>query len=449
MDVSHNRLWLRTVACCALALIVAGCLSGCIRRTDVGEGGKKITRVSIAYWGGQNEVVLVEKIISKFEKLNPDIRVTRVHITGDYSAKLGTMMAANRGPDVFYVMSGDTFDYLHRGVMRDIAPYIKKSKVVHYDDYYLETVRQFKQGDKIYALSWDWSPCVVFYNKTFFDEAGVPYPKEDWTWSDFLETAKKLTVRDKRGRVQRYGTLSAPGWVWWHWVLQNGGTNFNSTLDRCMFDSPEAIEAQQFEYDLTNKYHVAPAPGDPEADNAIYFLSGKTAMVFSYRWFITFLEGLDRWEWAVAPSPRGKVRATMSGSVGFAMSSRCKHPKAAWRLIEYLCGPVGQAGYVDALWGVPTLKKLSTEVKRFEVPGHPEYNYRVFAEETKYAKVALASPYISDQQFYTICKRERDKLFLGRQSVKETLRSITRQTNAIIDANKKEMAEREAAGGRR
>ncbi len=430
----EKRSLLRLILC---AIAVAVCLAGCMRRTDVGEGGRKITRISIAFWGGQNEVILVDKIVSKFERLNPDIRVNRVHITGDYNAKLQTMMAANRGPDVFYVMSGDCFDYLSRGALRDLAPYINKSKVVHYDDYFIETVRQFKQGKHIYALSWDWSPCVVFYNKTFFDQAGVPYPKNDWTWSDFLETAKKLTVRDKRGRVLRYGTLQVPGWVWWQWVLQNGGTNFNAGLDRCMLDSPAAIQGQQFEYDLTAKYHVSPPPGDPEADNAVYFMSGKAAMVFSYRWFITFLEGLKRYDWGIAPSPRGKIRATMSGAVGFAMSAKCKHPKEAWRLIEYLCGPVGQAGYVDALWGVPTLTKLAAEVDRFEDPAHPNYDYRLFADETKYAKVALASPYIPDQQFYLLCKRERDKLFLGEQSVRQTLENITRQTNAIIAENKR------------
>lgn len=437
MDVRNNRFLSRLVMCGVIASVLAITLAGCVRRTDVGEGGKKVTQVSIAFWGGVNEVVLMERILRKFEEMNPDIRVKRIHIASDYNPKLQTMMAANRAPDVFYVLSQDCKDYMHKGALMDLSPHLAKSKVIRYEDFFEDTVRQFKIEGSIYALSWDWSPCVVFYNKTFFDEAGVPYPEEGWTWNDFLETARKLTVRDKSGRVVRYGTLHMPSWAWWQWIIQNGGNTFSEDLNRCVLDSPEAIEATQFEYDLTNKHRVAPPPNDPEAENSVYFMSGKTAMVLSYRWFITALDPLKRWEWRVASVPVGRTKANLSGAVGFAMSARCRNPKATWRLIEYLCGPEGQAGYVESRWGVPTLKKLAAEIDRFEDPRHPHYNYRLFAEEVKHSLVPMASPHIPDQQFFTICMRERDRLYLGEQTVEETLRRIADQTNSIIEANRK------------
>jgi len=429
----------RSLVCLAAAAAIAAVstlsLSGCIRRTDVGEGGRKRTQVSVAFWGGANEVIVVDKILKKFEKLNPDIRVKRIHIASDYNPKLQTMMAANRAPDVFYVLSQDCKDYLHKGALMDLAPFLARSKVIRYEDFFPVTVRQFKRGSSIYALSWDWSPMVVFYNKTFFDQAGVPYPNEHWTWSDFLEAAKRLTVRDKSGRIIRYGTLHVPSWVWSQWIVQNGGRAFNDAGDRCIIDSPEAVEALQFQYDLTTKYHVAPPPNDPEAENSVYFMSGKTAMVFSYRWFITFLDPLKRWEWRVGPIPRGKTKYNLSGAVGFAMSSQCKHPRAAWRLIEYLCGPQGQADFVESRWGVPTLMKLAADVERFEDPKHPHYNYRLFASEVKYSLVPPASPYIPEQQFFSICLQELDRLYLGIQNPAQTLRRIADQTNRIIRQN--------------
>ncbi len=39
---------------------------------------------------------------------------------------------------------------------------------------------------------------VMFYAKKIFDDAGVPYPKDDWTFDQFVETAKKLTNADKK-----------------------------------------------------------------------------------------------------------------------------------------------------------------------------------------------------------------------------------------------------------
>lgn len=34
---------------------------------------------------------------------------------------------------------------------------------------------------------------VVYYNKHMFDEAGLEYPQDGWTWDQFRETAEKLT----------------------------------------------------------------------------------------------------------------------------------------------------------------------------------------------------------------------------------------------------------------
>ncbi|MGC8863422.1 MAG: hypothetical protein ACP5R5_11710 [Armatimonadota bacterium] len=111
--VSPSLVRLLTIGATVFALLAGGC----VRRTDVGEGGRKLTQVSIAFWGGVNEVIVVDRILKKFEKLNPDIRVKRIHIASDYNPKLQTMMAAYRAPDVFYVLSQDCKDYLHKGAL--------------------------------------------------------------------------------------------------------------------------------------------------------------------------------------------------------------------------------------------------------------------------------------------------------------------------------------------
>ncbi|MEI6914932.1 MAG: sugar ABC transporter substrate-binding protein, partial [Armatimonadota bacterium] len=278
-------------------------------------------------------------LIDKFERANPDIKVKPIHIAGDFSAKLQTMIAADRAPDVFYLVSQDCNDYLHKRALRDLQPFIDKSKAIKLDDFYQDTVKQFRIEGKTYALSCNWSPMVVFYNKDFFDEAGVPYPKPGWTWTDFLQTAQKLTVRDDRGRVQRFGTMSVD---WKQWVVQAGGDFFNEAGDNCTLDSPESLKGLQFAYDLTAKYNVCPPQNDAEAESSIYFMAGKTAMVFSYRWFITLLEPLKRYQWGICASPKGDKNVNLSGALGFAMSSQSKRPDAAWRFIEFMTGPPGQ-----------------------------------------------------------------------------------------------------------
>jgi len=61
-------------------------------------------------------------------------------------------------------------------------------------DEYMANVLELGQVDgKQYALIRDASTQMIGYNKDMFDAAGVPYPKDDWTWDDFLGAAQKLT----------------------------------------------------------------------------------------------------------------------------------------------------------------------------------------------------------------------------------------------------------------
>ena len=108
-------------------------------------------------------------------------------------------------------------------------------------------------------------PCNVWwsllaYHKDLFDKAGVPYPKPDWTWDDFVETARKLTIRDpSTGRAEQFGLLGIDGVE----MAFNFGADFlNETGTRCVFYCPEAVEAIQLSIDFQEKYHVSPTASE-------------------------------------------------------------------------------------------------------------------------------------------------------------------------------------------
>jgi len=108
-------------------------------------------------------------------------------------------------------------------------------------------------------------PCNVWwsllaYHRDLFDKAGVPYPKPNWTWDDFVEVARKLTIRDpKTGRAEQFGLLGIDGVE----IAFNFGADFfNETGTRCVFYRPESVEAIQFSIDLREKYHVSPTASE-------------------------------------------------------------------------------------------------------------------------------------------------------------------------------------------
>ena len=88
------------------------------------------------------------------------------------------------------------------GILLDLTDQIAKSEVIELENYYADIVNLYSYDGKHYAIPKDIDTIGLWYNKTYFDEAGLDYPDESWTWETLREAAKKLTRED--GSVYGY-----------------------------------------------------------------------------------------------------------------------------------------------------------------------------------------------------------------------------------------------------
>src|SRR3954451_17721540 len=136
-----------------------------------------------------------------FMKLNPNIKVeVSYEAFNDYQTKLPTVMAGGAIPDLIHLHCSIAQDYGLRGAVRDMYEFMKKDNV-NKDDFFpflLDQMSDFKTKSKLWAVPKDSAAYAVYYNKDMFDKAGLAYPKPDWTFAEFRDTAKKLTI-DKNG----------------------------------------------------------------------------------------------------------------------------------------------------------------------------------------------------------------------------------------------------------
>lgn len=73
----------------------------------------------------------------------------------------------------------------------------------------MNEIKKFGPKGEIYALPISMNYGVMLYNKDIFDKFGVPYPKDEMTWSQTLDLAKKVTRQD--GGTQYIGvSMGAP-----------------------------------------------------------------------------------------------------------------------------------------------------------------------------------------------------------------------------------------------
>ena len=141
-------------------------------------------------------------IIEEFERKYPNIKWKSNAIPyGEMHTKIVTLVAGGTPPDGMSVPSDRAPELIMRRVLRENDSYLAKDKSVPIADVYPARLLNYKMADKLYALPIDNGSEAVYYNKEIFDKAGVPYPKNDWTWDDLLDKARKLTRRDDPNRT--------------------------------------------------------------------------------------------------------------------------------------------------------------------------------------------------------------------------------------------------------
>ena len=97
-------------------------------------------------------------------------------------------------PDVFWMHSNTAQMYMENDILLDLDPYIEKDETMDLGKYYQGIVDLYTRSDgKHFAIPKDHDTIALLYNKAIFDQYGVDYPTDEWTWDDMYEAAKKIT----------------------------------------------------------------------------------------------------------------------------------------------------------------------------------------------------------------------------------------------------------------
>lgn len=276
----------------------------------------------------------------EFEKANPDIEVKNIFCPyGEMRQKLITMAAGGTPPDVVSVPSDVASDYVSRGLLLPLNSYIEQDKEAQavIRDIYPARLLNFRFKGTQYAMPIDIGPNGVYYNKDLFDKAGLEYPKSGWSMDDLIGLARKLkNVADwgfdfSRDLHRLYPIYAALG----------GEPYYTEDLSKLQFSTQDSINALQKLADLC-KEKIAPTMAyqttlTQASGGFLPFSAGKYGM--SYEWIgqISYLHkpGCPVKNWDTAPLPKGVHPVQITGGQGFAIVKGSKHPKEAWKVIEW------------------------------------------------------------------------------------------------------------------
>lgn len=399
-----------------MALFVAFLLSSC------GIGGKtNVVKVSV--WGDSKEIAILKGIIEPWNKENKDIKVVLQHIPyNQYMQKVQTEFAAGMGADVVFCEVNNFIDLYTKGILMPLDELIAADPSIDIKDYYPELTKRFTRDGKLYVLGRDIAPfACVFYNKDLFDQAGLPYPKDNWTVKDLVEIGQKL-VRKEGGITTQFGFY---GWTWWNWLYTFGGGYVDDFANptKLTISSHKSRQALQFYHDLMYKYGIAPTPNS-DTTGAQLFMTGRLAMYQSGIWESPEFRTIQSFDWDVVMFPGGPdgKKSFGSGGSGYAISKSTKNPSAAWRVVKALADRNGQIAMAKTGLAQPAIKSLANS-EYFADNGEKPLNKRMLDEATKYISFDPFHPNWS-QASSTIIGMNLDLFFRNETTLDEALKKI-------------------------
>ncbi len=247
-------------------------------------------------------------------------------------------------PDVFWMHSNVAQKYMENDLLLDLTDRIAASDKIDLNNYYQGIVNLYQSNGKQYAVPKDIDTIALWYNKTIFDEMGVPYPDETWTWADFKENAKKLTNEN------HWGYAIAPGnnqEGYYNTIYSMGGYVISDDKKKSGMDDPKSIEAVKLFTDMVAEGSCPDLATVSETAPNELLCAGKVAMSINGSWM---LAGYRDNEYAAANCDVAVLpytndpsdRVSIYNGLGWAAAANGKNLDAAWSLIEHLCSKEGQ-----------------------------------------------------------------------------------------------------------
>ncbi len=344
-----------------------------------------ITYAHFSGSGAQEETL--KKMIEIFESKNPDIKVD-VQITGyeDYFTKLATTVGGGNPPDVFEMNMENFLSYMLRGACADLTGKIDTA------NYSEGTLAAVSSEGKIYAVPMSFSTCVLFYNKDLFDQAGVAYPTDEWTWADAQAAAEKIKALgdDIWGYYQpiTYNEFYKS-------IKGNGGSVLSEDYSQFTMNTPENVAVlEAMIARVRGENHVMPTKeelaGRGDWD---LFTEGKLGMIITGIWgFPTFAEKCT-FDWDIVVEPGYKTPSTFFFANVNCVSPSSDKQEAAAKFVDAMgSDPDIVQLRLDANWELPTIADQSKLSQYIEMT--PPANRKAVFDSMDYA---AAPPALEEQ----------------------------------------------------
>ncbi|MBQ3794269.1 MAG: sugar ABC transporter substrate-binding protein, partial [Lachnospiraceae bacterium] len=245
-------------------------------------GSSKEGELSITIWD-EGQRPGLQQIVDEWSAQSGVKATIQVVDWNNYWTLLEAGATGGELPDVFWMHSNVAQKYMENDLLLDLTDKIAASDKIDMANYYDGIVKLYQSNGKQYAVPKDIDTIALWYNKTIFDEMGVAYPDDTWTWQDFADAAKKLTNDD------HWGYAIAPGnnqEGYYNTIYSMGGYVISDDKKKSGMDDPKSIEAVKLFTDMIADGSCPDLATVSETAPNELLCAGKVAMSINGSWML-------------------------------------------------------------------------------------------------------------------------------------------------------------------
>jgi multiple sugar transport system substrate-binding protein len=331
-----------------------------------------VTKVSLWFHDGQGgERQALNATIKAFNDANKDIQIEAVQLPGgSYNDQVNAAALANSLPCLLDFDGPNLYNYAWSGKLIPIDKYVSAADR---RDFLPSIIRQGTYNGKLYSLGQFDSGLAIWGNKKLLSAAGVRVPTSTataWTGAQFLDALKKLKARGLQYPLDMKFNYGKGEWYTYGFapIMQSFGGDL---IDRKGYQTAQgalngeaAIRGMTFFRDMVKEYVNVGNKSDTD------FVEGKAALSFVGHWtFPDYSKALGA-DLVLIPMPKfGTKAVTGSGSWNWGITSDCKAPDAAAKVLNFIVSTDQALSMSNANGAVPARKSAIAKSKNYAKGG--------------------------------------------------------------------------------
>lgn len=341
----------------------------------------------------------VQKYAKQFETANPGVHIIIEKLPSQsYQRDLNARLKEGKKTDLifapFYPLLAEA------GIYADLLAFFKTDRMATDDLYESLTKMATTTKGNLIGIPISPAPLAVYYNKEWFDKAGISYPSGDWTWEQYFELSIKLKSANAVANKEVYGSTIPFEHTFLESLVQSSGGSIlspdNSKVSGYL-DSrsiSDAFALLVHHKNTNNAIKIVENMGNP----TLYEMwDGNVGMSIAPYGMYSFLEQTNRataGKTAVAPLPRlekgKKVNSVNIQTLSVAAIS--KQQELAWKFIKDVILNADSGFHKD--WSRQELLTSKSAVQKLGQAADPVI--KVFLDELNYGITpsAYRNPYL-------------------------------------------------------